>query len=189
MIEPWIDLQRPETFFTHLDVGSCPPYSPITPEHLTAEERFLLDHQGHMTTTLEAFYGHTVRLEVLDCWEQSRWYSRAVLLHLAPFFRPVQFGVVVLELSALPAEIQQAIRRRQAPIGRLLMRYDPLRTVRIHGLWHFDLQEQWWDWFRLQEPCPFAGRTACLSCASGPVAYLLEVVTPPPLVFASRTEV
>lgn len=94
--------------------------------------RSLLDHTGHMTVTMEAFLGCPVSLRVL---RESRLrngagerYVREIILEDAGR-RPVQYGIVRLDLSAVPDEARRRIEAGSAPLGRILIEAGTFRDV------------------------------------------------------------
>lgn len=94
------------------DAGSVP-----------ANERLLLDHHGHMTVTMERFHGRPVSLQVVAEHEpdaSERRYAREILL-VRGDGRVVQYGIVRIDLAAVPQAVAAAIRDRTIPLGRILV--------------------------------------------------------------------
>lgn len=98
--------------------------------------RGLLCHRGHMTVVMEAFVGGAVDLRVrreIAAVEGS--YAREIILVASPGAVPwagaaVQHGIVRIDLSLLPEAVAERIRRKQAPLGRVLIEAGMLRDVR-----------------------------------------------------------
>lgn len=82
-------------------------------------ERALLDHHGHMTVAMERVHG-PVTLRVVAEREADRRYCREILL-AAGDGRVVQYGIVRIDLNAVPAAVAAAIRGREIPLGRILV--------------------------------------------------------------------
>ena len=98
--------------------------------------RTLLDHRSHMTVTMEAFVGGPVGLRVLgerreraEGGPDSReLYTREIEL-IAPSGEPVQYGIVSVDLGAVPPLARERILAGSAPLGRVLIEAGTLREV------------------------------------------------------------
>lgn len=85
-------------------------------------ERRLLDHPNDMTSTLAAFHGSTLHVEVLQCQRRGDLYLREVHLRAASG-RLVEYGVIAIALEQFTGEQQDAIQAGRIPLGGLLHRF------------------------------------------------------------------
>lgn len=109
----------------------------VEPQEVPEPFRKLLDHRSHMTVTMEAFVGGPVGLRVLG--ERREWagagpdsrelYTREIEL-VAPAGEPVQYGIVSVDLAAVPPLARERILAGSAPLGRVLIEAGTLRDVR-----------------------------------------------------------
>lgn len=169
-------------------------FQEVPGEQLPEGYRRLLDHQDHMTVTVEAYFDSPVDVEVLDVHRTATHYSRKILLRTQKTGRVVQFGIVRINRSQLPADVMKLIEDQVAPLGRILIENQIMRKVKRLSLWQVEggremecafasqdlpsLQEE------LQHPatvvgrqgCVCYGRTAFLYLDALPVVELLEIV-------------
>jgi chorismate-pyruvate lyase len=80
-----------------------------------------------MTVTVERHYGEPVKLRVLDVYRDADIYSRKILLQASN--RPVQFGLVEIDLGMLPVKVRREIESGDTPLGRVLIRNSILTRV------------------------------------------------------------
>jgi chorismate-pyruvate lyase len=85
----------------------------------------LLAHNCHMTVAMERFHGGPVSLRVVaektvDRGTDGERYAREILLSNEKG-EIVQYGIVCLDLSPLPAASRQAILGKDQPLGRILI--------------------------------------------------------------------
>ena len=86
----------------------------------------LLAHNSHMTVAMERFHGGPVSLTVVSERTQeptgttSGSYAREILLSRGDG-TVVQFGIVRIDLSPLPAASRDAILQKGEPLGRILI--------------------------------------------------------------------
>jgi chorismate-pyruvate lyase len=85
----------------------------------------LLAHNCHMTVAMERFHGGPVSLQVVaernvDQGPDGERYAREILLSNEKG-EIVQYGIVCLDLSPLPAASRQAILGKDQPLGRILI--------------------------------------------------------------------
>ena len=101
--------------------------------------RELLDHDQHMTVTVEKHFGDAVSVEVLDSVQTGQIYARQILLRAAESGRVVQYGLVHVDLGALAAEVRDEILAGKSPLGTVLIRHEVLREVRPAGFYRMKL--------------------------------------------------
>ncbi len=139
--------------------------------------RGLLAHDQHMTETLETFHACGLTVQVLESTVTDKHYRRKVLLRRKRDDAVVLFGIVRVTRALLPPEIRDAIEAEQIPLGRILIRSELLRHVRLLSLWKVEPGEDLCRIFGFAQPETCYGRTALMYCDTMPVIELLEVVT------------
>lgn len=173
------------------DLGA---FEEVTGEQLPSEYRRLLDHQEHMTVTVESFFESPVDVEVLAVHKTATHYSRKILLRTQVGGRVAQFGIVRINRSQLPETVMQLIEDQVAPLGRILIENRIMRNVKRLSLWKI---QAGWEMRRAfasselaslrqalergpaesaSDPCLCYGRTAFLYLDGLPVVELLEIV-------------
>lgn len=140
--------------------------------------RSLLDHNEHMTVTVESHHRCPVDVEVLQTQVTDTHYSRKILLRRQRDRGVVQFGIVRLCFEYLDPEVRAEIEAQQTPLGRVLIEHNVLREVQLTRLWEvlpgIDLQRT----MGVSAEHPIYGRTAMIYCNGEPAVELLEIVTP-----------
>ena len=150
----------------------------VSRDELDAAAQELLDHDEHMTVTVEDYHGCSVSVEVLETRTTDTHYARKILLRRERDSEVVQFGLVRLNLSYLDPAVRREIESQQAPLGRVLIEHDVLRKVRLLSLWRLDPGPELCEWFQLATPVTCFGRTALIYCNGVPAVELLEIVAP-----------
>ncbi|QDU94302.1 hypothetical protein [Lignipirellula cremea] len=154
--------------FREVESGELPP----------AESR-LLDHEEHMTVTVESFHQSAVDVKVLETQITRTHYARKILLQRKTDGAVVQYGLVRLNFSFLPDEVREEIESQQTPLGRVLIEHDVLREVMLLSLWEIEPGEELRSLLALPPTVTHCyGRTAFIYCNGIPAVELLEVVTP-----------
>ncbi len=153
--------------FTQSDSDDCP-----------AAYRAMLDHEKHMTVTVERRHASEVDVEVLDSTSNQTHYRRKILLRRRSDRRVVQYGIVRLALSALQPVVRDEILAQQIPLGRVLILHNVLRQVQLNSLWRVACGRELARMFDVQEGHITYGRTALIYCDGEPAVELLEIVAP-----------
>lgn len=161
-------------------------FEEVRGDDLPPDAAELLDHDHHMTVTLERFHRHPVRVVVDRQHFDDGLYCREITLTVpgdadgggssAAADRTVLYGLVCLDSSTLESELFDAIRRGETPLGRILIDADVLRTVERKRLWRITAGP---TLARLGGVAPGAavyGRTALIRFDGRPAIELLEVV-------------
>ena len=145
--------------------------------------RTLLDHEAHMTVTMERFHGGPVAVRVLDeRWEGGK-YCRKITLVREPERpggreRTVQFGLVRFDLSHLDPEARDEILAGEIPLGRVLIERDVLREVELGALLKLTAGPELAARFGVAEGATAWGRLATIFTNGKPALDLLEVAAP-----------
>lgn len=138
----------------------------------------LLDHDEHMTVTVEAYHNSPVDVRVLATRLAPPYYARKILLARQTDGVVVQFGIVRLNFDYLAPEVQREIERQERPLGWILIDHNVLRQVQLVDLWKLTPGDELRKLFGLDKPQTCFGRTALIYCNGEPAVELLEVVTP-----------
>lgn len=161
-----------------LCAGFVPPErAPIGARVLTGAAlpqpyRSLLDHHDHMTTTLERYHGRPIELRVLESRINGDRYDRKILL-TAGTDRFIEFGIVHMDLGAIPPAARDEIERRSAPLGEILIRHNVLRRIEPKWFLRFDGESFVFEHLEGEEAY---GRIGTIHVEGRPVIRLLEVV-------------
>ena len=153
-------------------------FQEISAGQMPDAERVLLDHDQHMTLTIEAHHGCRVGVHVLETRQTATHYTRKIALQRKTDGVTVQFGIVRLHLDLLAADVFREIHDQRTPIGRILIQHNVLRNVRLLSLWQVRAGDELSAHFSLKRSSPCYGRTALIYCDTVPAVELLEIVRP-----------
>ena len=145
---------------------------------MPAAARKLLDHQHHMTVTVEDHHDCEVDVQVLETLFDGQACSRKILLTKQTDRTVVQFGIVRLNFEFLATHVQQEIMAEETPLGRILINHNVLRRVELSQVWKIQAGQDLAELFRVTQGTVVYGRTAWIYCNGEPAIELLEVVTP-----------
>jgi len=140
--------------------------------------RQLLDHDQHMTVTLESFHDCPVNLEVLHRHITTEHYTRNTLLRRSSDGALVQFGIARLSYDFLDPSVANEIEAEDTPMGRILIGHNVLREVRLASMWRLTPHEEMRRIFGTQANAVTYGRTAIIYCNGEPAVEVLEVMPP-----------
>src|SRR5690606_38127883 len=98
---------------------------------MPAVARKLLDHENHMTVTVEAFHRDSVNVQVLDKVVTDEHYARKILLTRQSDGGVVQYGIMRIKFGLLEDEVRAQIESEQVPLGRVLIQHNVLRKVEL----------------------------------------------------------
>ena len=145
----------------------------------TLEEPFshLLDHNAHMTVTVEAHHGCPVDVKVLDIRHDDDFYSRKILLTRQSDGVVVQYGIVTIDKRAIATHVFEEIMAQQTPLGRILINHDVLREVKLNQLFSITAENELARCLSVEAGEQVAGRTAMIECDGVPAIAVLEIVT------------
>ncbi len=151
---------------------------PVAYGQLPAACNTLLNHDGHMTVTLEAWHASPVDVHVVDELSTDEFYSRHSLLTRQSDGRVVQSGIMKIQLAGLPADAGKAIENGTEPLGRILIRSKVLREVELLALWQIQAGNKLSDELGVEKEERIYGRTARILVDGNPAVELLEIVKP-----------
>jgi chorismate-pyruvate lyase len=161
-------------FFSDLaDVGR---FEPSSPGNLPPQYRKLLAHNEHMTVALESYHKSPVSVAALAEWRDENSYARCSLLSRQSDGAIVQFGMVRIWLSDLPAAAQEEITSKKSPLGRVLIEHNLLREVELITLWEIEPGSVLRQHLQVDGKAPVYGRSAQILVDERPTVQLLEIV-------------
>lgn len=137
-----------------------------------------LNHNHHMTVTVESFYGCSVDVEVLQAKTIDNVYIREILLRRSTDKVVVQYGIVRLQLSTLEAAPRNAILSEKIPLGRVLIEHDVMRHVELVDLWQITVGPLLSHYFEVPVGTITFGRTAMIYFNAKPALELVEIIRP-----------
>jgi chorismate-pyruvate lyase len=143
-----------------------------------AAYQVMLDHDAHMTVTVEQRHACAVDVQVLECYANATHYMRKILLRRQSDARVVLFGIVRLALNALQVEVRNEILAQKIPLGRVLILNNVLRQVQLNALWRVVCADELSSLFQVAPGHVSYGRTALIYCDGEPAVELLEIVAP-----------
>lgn len=138
--------------------------------------RSLLNHEMHMTVTVEKFHSSAVEVEVFREQKLEQSYSREICLKRVSDDAIVQYGIVRLNFQHLNEEVQREIEGQGKPLGRILIDHDVLRRVQLLSLYEIAPSQELNSKIGANEDTLY-GRTAIIYCNDEPAIELLEVVS------------
>lgn len=177
---PVLSLPAPLTQYMRETCGlRVDQFQPVPPAGVAEPERRLLCHTTDMTSTLAAFHGGPLRVEVLRTERRGEMYLREVFLRTRAENRIVEYGVIAIALDQFSPPQQEAILAGQIPLGELLHRFAipfvsaPIGFFSVSGA------------VLSGSPLAIPAATVChgrfnrLSRSSGePLAWILEILPP-----------
>ncbi len=137
----------------------------------------LLSHDDHMTVTVEAFHDSLVDVRVLEEYNETPFYARKILLTRRSDNRVVLFGIMRVCLDAFPEAARKEVVARKTPLGRILIRHNMMRHVRLGYLWKVAPGAELCEHLGISPGKLTYGRTARILVEDKPAVELLEIVT------------
>ncbi|MGE3181165.1 MAG: hypothetical protein AB7N71_06000 [Phycisphaerae bacterium] len=136
----------------------------------------LLVHEDHMTVRLAEYHGNSVELSVLNTKREGDAYAREILLTVPGSDKPVEIGVVRIDLTQLEAGPRDEILAKDRPLGEILIRHNVLR--RVEPRWFYKLPVSLRAHHKLDAAPhePVYGRVGVIHCNEKPAIELLEIV-------------
>lgn len=139
----------------------------------------LLVHEGHMTVTLERHHGAPVELNVIESRHAGDDYGRRLTLSVRDGANVVMAGIMRIRLSCCAEKVREAILSGRAPLGRILIENEVLRSIEPEAYLRIELTPRLRQLFRIGgEHDVTYGRIARIVCADETAVELLEVVAP-----------
>lgn len=157
----------------HKDVSSLGTFRSVEASQIPEPQRSLLNHNFHMTVTLEKFHSSPVDVRVLSEQSSGDAYCREICLDRTSDNQLVQYGIVRLNFKHLTSEVQSEIRSKSTPLGRVLIEHDVHRRVQLLCLYELAPSE---GALSAKDGKKLYGRTAVIYCNDEPAIELLEIV-------------
>ena len=159
----------------YADIAELGNFQALAADAIPEPARSLLNHEMHMTVTVEKFHSSSVAVGVFQERKSRKSYCREICLRREADDKIVQYGIVRLNFNHLDEQVQIEIESQSKPLGRILIEHDVLRRVQLLGLYGIQPSE------RLQsmvgsDSKKFYGRTAIIYCNDEPAIELLEIV-------------
>ena len=174
-LESEIDLDTLVSLF-FADASPIGEFKQVAAADLQQPFQTLLNHQSHMTVTVERYHQSPVDVQVLDTRRDGSFYSRKILLNRQSDSGVVQFGIVSIDTDALQPKIFAEIAQQKTPLGRILINHGVLRDVHLNKLYQISAGPELARHFNVAEGEMVAGRTAIIDCDGKPAIGLLEIV-------------
>lgn len=138
--------------------------------------RSLLNHDHHMTVTVEKYHSSPVSVDVLRQRRDEDCYSREILLRRETDGEAVQYGIVRLDLNCLNPAVRDEILRHEKPLGRVLIEHDVLRRVKSKSMYQISAGPALSQLLQVAPGSTLYGRTAIIFTDLNPAIELLEIV-------------
>lgn len=153
----------------------------VQPEDMPQDYQTLLAHDDHMTVTVEAFHGSLVDVRVLAEHRDGEVYTRSSLLQCQSDSRIVQLGIMRINMQGLSPTVREEIESRGTPLGRILIRHNVMRRVKLFRLWRISPGPALVTHLGVPDPTDGAaqhifGRSAGIVVEGRPSVELLEIV-------------
>lgn len=151
----------------------------VEPVEVPQPYRGLLVHDSDMTSTLEDYYGEPITLKVLARVATPRWLARRSVLELAESGKPVEFGLIRVDLTLLEEPIRQQVLDGELPLGGILNTHGIRYRSCPGGFLRVEANRTMLREFNLDRPVSLFGRCNCLSDPLGkPIAEVIEILPP-----------
>ena len=152
-------------------------FTKAEPGSLDPAYETLLDHNAHMTVTVEEYHGSPVDVGVVEVRHCDNYYNRKIVLMRQSDDAVVQFGIVSLNKETLNTHVFEEIMAQQMPLGRILIKNNVLRKVNLKSLYRVTCSAELARYLGVEPGTEVAGRTAVIECDGKPAIGLLEIVT------------
>jgi len=151
-------------------------FQEVLPGKLPPPYGELLDHDNHMTETVERYLGGLVGVQVLDKLLDQHHYARKILL-AGPGERIIQFGIMRVNFAYMDRGVRREIESERWPLGRILVEHNVHRRVQRCALWRVECGVDLQRWFGSTAQTTY-GRTALIECNHEPAIELVEILAP-----------
>ena len=162
------------TFFE--DSLSLGTFSEVRADQIDEPYRSLLNHDSHMTVTVEKYHSASVDVKVLRKKQDEATYAREILLTRQTDQQVVQYGIVRLNFDYLEQAVRNEIETEEVPLGRILIQHNVMRQVKLLSLYEIQPGQAMLGVLGIEPRCSVYGRTAMIFCDDQPAIELLEIV-------------
>ena len=141
--------------------------------------RRLLCHHRDMTPTLEAAWGDSIHLRVLDSQLHDDVVRRQVVLTLDGDETPVEMGAIEIRLTPFPERARELIRAQSMPLGTILQTEEITHSSSPSAYFEITPDEGIRDALQTDLADTLYGRQNLLRHESGAIlAQVLEILPP-----------
>jgi hypothetical protein len=140
--------------------------------------REMLDHDHHMTVTMETFHRSPADVRVIAVAEDGNRYCREILLVKRGLNTVVQFGIVRFDFQYVTDAVRQEIVAGRTPLGRVLINHNVLRHIDLGALLRITCGPRLAGYFGVEPGTVTYGRLATIFCNQLPAVDLLEIPAP-----------
>ncbi len=158
------------------DPSSLGRFTEVRADQIPEPFQALLNHDAHMTVTVEKYHSSQVDVRVLQTNQEDATYAREILLTRQTDHQVVQYGIVRLNFDYLDEQVQREIESQQIPLGRVLIERDVMRKVKLLSLYEAKPGPALAKALGIETAVPCYGRTAMIFCDDQPAIELLEIV-------------
>lgn len=184
-----IDILAPLYYFYQSSYHVFPELKMLDGEELPEPAKQLLVHDDDMTPTLIHYFGQDIYLQVLHTEEEHLVIKREVILHLEETQEPVEFGAIKIDLSCMPAHVQDIIREGKKPLGGILHEHHVAHTSHPSGYFQVSSDDIMQRAFSFHDQPVLYGRCNMLRYENGnTLAEVVEVLPPLDCVIAYRKD-
>jgi chorismate-pyruvate lyase len=160
--------------------AAVPSYQLVDGALVPEPFRRLLVHERDMTSTLEAFLGQALSLEVLETRVEGDCLSREVVLTGERDGVPAEFGAIRIHLDRLPEpEARSRVVEGQRPLGRILRDLAIEHRCRPVSFFHVDTDDVMRSALALRGDGPLYGRHNLLFGAGEALMAEVTEILPP----------
>jgi chorismate-pyruvate lyase len=152
-------------------------FEEVAAAELPDQFKALLAHDDHMTVTVEAWHNSLVKVQVLEENQHEDLYARRIILALQRDGKPVQYGIMRINLAGLPQIVRLEIESQALPLGRIMIRHHLMRQVELLNLWRIAAGPELRKHLKLERGAVCFGRSARILVDKHPAVELLEIVT------------
>lgn len=138
----------------------------------------LLDHDHHMTVTMEEFHGSRVDVKIIDRRLDGDTYDRKIVLTKAGTDDVVQFGIVRFHFQYVTQAVRDEIVKGETPLGRILINHNVLRHIDLGALLRITAGPELAQHLQMEAGEVTYGRLATIFCNRQPAVDLLEISAP-----------
>jgi chorismate-pyruvate lyase len=141
--------------------------------------RRLLVHDQDMTSTLEAYFGSTVRLRVLERRLDDNSITRQVVLVTDSEDQPVEFGAIHIRLDQFSSRARERIVESVRPLGTILREERVAYRCDPRGFFEIQCDQTARRAFALSgAPVLFGRHNLLLTPAGDMIAEVVEILPP-----------
>jgi chorismate-pyruvate lyase len=160
--------------------AAAPSFEPVDAADVPEPFRRLLVHECDMTSTLEAFLGQPLSLEVLETRIEGACLAREVVLRGDRDGTPAEFGAIRIFLDRLPEDdARRRVRAGRRPLGTILREFEIEHRCRPVSFFRVRADDVMRGALRLDGDGLLYGRHNLLyGAGEDPIAEVTEILPP-----------